>query len=230
MQNAQPLGRSQHFCVKFARDQVCNGCPRRQVAILTKFVARVDDDLIVLRGEDDEAPGARLRGTVFLYTKDPLKFQVIKVTLSGVMKAEYVIYLSRYRTTIAYLYRARNPYSNNAVNRMDTIMDPPLEKIVVSSPPDKSSATLAAGTHRWGFQITVVGSEPGTLVGLGNTWITYTLAVEVKRPGMLASNLTDSKPIRVIRSVNSTSYQLAHDMVRHKAPIMVWLITSIGRG
>jgi hypothetical protein len=71
--------------------------------------------------------------------------------------------------------------------------------------------TLPAGNYEFPFDIVLQGSLPESLEGLPDTWITYRLKAEIGRKYM--KRIVARKPLRVIRTPDTTALELSHTMV-----------------
>lgn len=80
------------------------------------------------------------------------------------------------------------------------------------SPPFASQQTLLAGNYEWPFEVILPGHLPESILGLPDSYITYTLKAVVER-GLLAHNLQAKKLIRIVRTFDPSALELFHTMV-----------------
>lgn len=71
--------------------------------------------------------------------------------------------------------------------------------------------TLAAGNYEFPFDVILEGSLPESVEGLADTWITYRFKAEIGRK--YAKDIVVRKPLRIIRTLDSSNLELAHLMV-----------------
>ena len=72
---------------------------------------------------------------------------------------------------------------------------------------------VMAGNYEFPFEIIIPGSSPESVEGLGDSWIIYRVKATVDR-GFLSSKLQTRKHMRVVRTLDPSSLELVHEMVR----------------
>lgn len=78
-------------------------------------------------------------------------------------------------------------------------------------PPFASQQTLQAGNYEWPFDVVLPGHLPESVLGLPDSYITYTLKAVVER-GLLNSNIQAKKLIRIVRTFDPSALELSHTM------------------
>lgn len=158
------------------------------------FEIRADNDIIVFRGSQAEASSQILRGMVVLCLRESIKVQEIHLKLTGTCKVgwtEHKITATGISTTK--VGTARNIYTHDF------------------NPPFAYQETLKAGNYEWPFQVILPGKLPESVLGLPDSYITYTLKAVVER-GLLAHNLQAKKLVRVVRTFDPAALELSHTM------------------
>lgn len=69
---------------------------------------------------------------------------------------------------------------------------------------------LAAGNYEYPFDVVLEGSMPESVEGLLETWVTYRFNAEIGRK--YAKDIVVRKPLRIIRTLDSSALELAHAM------------------
>lgn len=76
----------------------------------------------------------------------------------------------------------------------------------------RSSETLPAGNYEYPFETIVTGNTPESVEGLTDTYIIYRMKATIER-NVLAQNFVARKQVRIIRTLDTASLELAHAMV-----------------
>ena len=76
----------------------------------------------------------------------------------------------------------------------------------------RSSETLPAGNYEYPFGMIVPGQTPESVEGLTDTYIIYRMKATIER-NILAQNFVARKQVRIIRTLDTASLELAHAMV-----------------
>lgn len=79
-------------------------------------------------------------------------------------------------------------------------------------PRERSGVTLDKGNHVWDFDHEIPGNTLESLEGLSHTFITYRLKATIDR-GLLQWNSAVRKHVRIIRTLDPTSYELCQSVV-----------------
>jgi len=75
----------------------------------------------------------------------------------------------------------------------------------------RSTETLPAGNYEWPFGLILSGETPESVEGLSDTWIIYRMKATIER-GLLQQNCVARKQVRIIRTLEPGSLELAHAM------------------
>lgn len=89
--------------------------------------------------------------------------------------------------------------------------------------------TLPADNYEFPFDVVLDGSLPESVEGMHDTWVTYRFKAEIGRK--YARDITVRKPLRIIRTLDPSTLELSHAMVRRldfrQGPFC--LTTAVGR-
>lgn len=72
--------------------------------------------------------------------------------------------------------------------------------------------TLPPDNYEWPFDCILEGNLPESVEGLKDAWIIYRLKAEIGR--RRAKDIIIRKPLRIVRTLDSSALELAHAMVR----------------
>ena len=72
--------------------------------------------------------------------------------------------------------------------------------------------TLKADNYEYPFDIVLEGSLPESVEGLSDSFVIYRFKAEIGR--RISKDIVIRKPLRVIRTLDSSALELAHAMVR----------------
>ncbi|KAH7078185.1 hypothetical protein BKA63DRAFT_280865 [Paraphoma chrysanthemicola] len=162
------------------------------------FEIRLDDGLVVLRGNEHEAAGQLLKGRVELRSTRALRVDAVHLRMAGRMR-------------ITWREELRSPPAQVSHNVDKTIEVFSHEVILFGCGRGTSSSTmLSPGIHEWPFEIHIPGSTPESIEGPHKSSISYRLEATVIRPKIF-SNKHISKPVRIIRTHQSLGSEFAHD-------------------
>ena len=76
----------------------------------------------------------------------------------------------------------------------------------------RSSETLPAGNYEYPFDMILPGKTPESVEGLQDVYIVYRMKATIER-NILAQNFVARKQVRIIRTLDTASLELAHAMV-----------------
>lgn len=79
---------------------------------------------------------------------------------------------------------------------------------------------LPPDNYEWAFDTILEGSLPESVEGLKDAWIIYRLKAEIGR--RRAKDIVVRKPLRIVRTLDSSALELAHAMVRSQ-DLNYWL-------
>ncbi|TRX95579.1 hypothetical protein FHL15_003537 [Xylaria flabelliformis] len=161
------------------------------------FEIRLDNDFIVLRGNDHEASGQPLKGVVVLCLRESLKVEDIHLRLTG-------------HCRIAWLDGRHTPSGihNQKIDRTTAVMTHNWKPFVGET---AHHTVLAPGNYEWPFEFMLPGDTAESVEGLYQTGITYALKATVSR-GKLLKNLHATKRLRIIRTLGPSALELNHAM------------------
>ena len=76
----------------------------------------------------------------------------------------------------------------------------------------KSKCSLPAGNYEYPFSVIIPGSTPESVEGLPDSYIIYRMKATIER-NILAQNFVARRQVRIIRTLDTASLELAHAMV-----------------
>ncbi|KAI0459085.1 arrestin [Xylaria acuta] len=161
------------------------------------FEIRLDNDFIVLRGNEHEASGQLLKGVVVLCLREQLKVEDIHLRLTG-------------HCRIAWLDGRHTPSGihNQKIDRTTAVMKHDWKPFVGET---THHNVLAPGNYEWPFELMLAGDIPESVEGLYQTGVTYALKATVSR-GKLLKNFHATKRLRIIRTLGPSALELNHAM------------------
>ncbi|TGO62409.1 hypothetical protein BOTNAR_0114g00080 [Botryotinia narcissicola] len=170
--------------------------------VSTLFEIRLDEEIIVLRGGENEASSQLLKGTLVLCLPAALKVEDVHLRMTGQLKVGW----NDQRVTPTGI-------SNNRVDRTTDIFSHRWAPFVGVAGPGSSSKglLLPAGNYEWPFELVLPGSMSESVEGLNDSHIIYKLKATVAR-GKLAYDLHAWKPVRIVRTLDPSALELAHAM------------------
>ena len=80
------------------------------------------------------------------------------------------------------------------------------------NPGKRIGETLPAGNYEWPFEMILPGNTPESVEGLPESWVIYRMKAKIER-GLLQQNAVVRRHVRVIRTLDPSSLELAHEMV-----------------
>ncbi|KAI9673003.1 MAG: hypothetical protein M1817_003167 [Caeruleum heppii] len=160
------------------------------------FQIRLDSDILVFHGDDIEATGQLLRGTLVLCLSEPLNVKAIKLRFFGFCRiawfeggyTRFTQWLNILEETVFF-------------NHEWSFLDQRLRR-------DK---TLPAGNYEWPFELLLPSDTSESIEGLEDNYIVWRLKATIER-GALAQNLHVSKHVRIVRTLSPSTLELAHQM------------------
>ncbi|KAI9726013.1 MAG: hypothetical protein M1834_009441 [Cirrosporium novae-zelandiae] len=160
------------------------------------FEIRLDSSNLVLRGSEHEAASALLKGSVVLCLSEPLRIQNIHMRLSGESRVSWPIPASQTSSGKSRLERRKEFFSVPWVFKPNGVSGP---------------QTLKPGNYEFDFEHAITGDMPESIEGLDNSWIIYRMKATIER-GMLQQNIHARRHVRVIRTLEASALELAHEM------------------
>ncbi|ORY81456.1 or S-antigen, N-terminal domain-domain-containing protein [Protomyces lactucae-debilis] len=168
--------------------------------VATLFEIRIDSqdrDVIVLRGDPSDCPGAILKGVLVMSLHDPIQAKNITLTLRGKARASWQEqYLMANRSQASRLQKEENVIYENTWSFMSF---------------SSHNKSMGSGNYEYPFEVTLPGDLPETVEGLDYGSIKYTMTATVERPGF-AHNLTTHKTLRVVRTLSIDSLEMAQTL------------------
>lgn len=169
----------------------------------TLFEIRLENDIIVLRGDENEAASQILKGAIVLCLPHALRIEDVHLRMIGSLKVGW----TDTRMTASGV-------SNDRVSKVSEIFSHRWAPFVGGGNGHGSSSkgtTLPAGNYEWPFELVMAGSMAESIEGLAESHITYKLKATVAR-GKLAYDLHAWKPVRIVRTLDPSALELAHAM------------------
>jgi len=80
------------------------------------------------------------------------------------------------------------------------------------------SEILPADNYEWPFSHILEGGMPESVEGSKDAWVIYRLKAEISRKR--GKDITVRKPLRIVRTLDSSALELAHAMVSNTTSIM----------
>ncbi|KAI9266475.1 hypothetical protein BDA99DRAFT_505776 [Phascolomyces articulosus] len=157
----------------------------------------VVDDTLLLHGQADESAGKLLQGSVILDLPEPMKVRAVHLKFSGKMNVSWSEGIGHHQH---YHKQERSLISH----KWQYV---PLTEMAV-----KKTYTLAAGQHKWYFELPLPGHLPQSLEAEGGR-VSYRLKAVVERP--FIQNIVKKKPIRIVRCILPSEYQLSQTLEIH---------------
>ncbi|UNI22652.1 hypothetical protein JDV02_008518 [Purpureocillium takamizusanense] len=161
------------------------------------FDIRLDQDIIVFRGNDHESSGQFLKGVVVLCLSSSLRIEDVRLRLTGTLRLSWTD------------QRSSTPgVSGQKVDKTTTILDHRWAPFVGTH---GKSMTLPAGNYEYPFEFLLPGDTAESVEGIPEASITYRLKATVGR-GKLAYDLHAYKHLRVIRTLEPGALEFLHSM------------------
>jgi len=206
-------------------------CGNKHVLLVTSTDTarnRLDNDFIVFRGNDHEASGQLLKGTVVLCLSSPLKLEDIHLRLIGTAHYSFVAKppprtRSRTRTDLLASWTdakiTATGVSTHRVDKTVQFLDHRWQPFVgIGAPHPKDSTrlqtkgiTLQPGNYEWPFELMLDGDTTESVEGLREAAIRYKLKATVAR-GKLLHDIHAYKQLRVIRTLEASALEFLHAM------------------
>jgi hypothetical protein len=80
------------------------------------------------------------------------------------------------------------------------------------NPGKRIGETVPAGNYEWPFELILPGNTPESIEGLPESWVIYRMKAKIER-GLLQHNAAARRHVRLIRTLDPSSLELAHEMV-----------------
>ncbi|KAL0089117.1 hypothetical protein F4703DRAFT_1733036 [Phycomyces blakesleeanus] len=155
-------------------------------------------DEIVLLGEADESAGKLLQGSLLLTLAEPIKVKSICLKFSGKMKVSWSEGVGHHQH---YHKQER------------TILQHKWQFVPVAGVAPKKTYTLAAGHHKWDFELNLPGDLPESLETEGGR-VSYGLKAVIERTAFV-HNMVKKRSIRIIRCMLPSEFGLSQTLEIH---------------
>ncbi|KAI4143628.1 MAG: hypothetical protein LQ341_002867, partial [Variospora aurantia] len=147
----------------------------------------LDQSTLILRGNEDEASSALLKGTLVLCLSEPLRAPSIRLRFTGEKRAGW---------------------DSSHAKKDEVFVRHTWEFLNTGS---RRGETLPAGNYEWPFDYILPGHTPESVEGLQGSWIIYRMKATVER-GILAQNILARKHVRIVRTLDTAALELFHEM------------------
>ncbi|CAK7200759.1 hypothetical protein SEUCBS139899_003458 [Sporothrix eucalyptigena] len=164
---------------------------------LSLFDIRLENDFIVFRGNEHEASGQLLKGTLAICVPSAIKIEDIHMRLTGTQRLVW----TDPKVTPSGL-------SSTKVDRTNVILQH--QWAPFWGTPGKS-AVLEKGNYEFPFELMLPGDTCESVEGLHEASITYKLKATIAR-GKLAYDLHAYKHVRIVRTLESSALEFLHAM------------------
>ncbi|KAI9492050.1 hypothetical protein BDB00DRAFT_459522 [Zychaea mexicana] len=158
----------------------------------------VVEDAVLLHGQADESAGKLLQGSVTLDLAEPMKVRAVHLKFSGKMNVSWSEGIGHHQH---YHKQER------------TLISHKWQYVPLTESPVKKTYTLAAGQHKWFFELPLPGHLPQSLEAEGGR-VSYRLKAVVERPTFI-HNIIKKRPIRIVRCILPSEFQLSQTLEIH---------------
>ncbi|KAI9025970.1 hypothetical protein CLU79DRAFT_844509 [Phycomyces nitens] len=163
-----------------------------------EFRIDLTTDEIVLLGEADESAGKLLQGSLLLTLAEPIKIKSICLKFTGKMKVSWSEGVGHHQH---YHKQER------------TILEHKWQFVPVAGVAPKKIYTLAAGHHKWDFELNLPGDIPESLETEGGR-VSYGLKAVIERTAFV-HNMVKKRPIRIIRCMLPSEFGFSQTLEIH---------------
>ncbi|KTW32843.1 hypothetical protein PNEG_04344 [Pneumocystis murina B123] len=157
-------------------------------------------NIIILRGNDTEAEGVTVNGSVVFSLNDSISVESIMFRFYGVNKVKW---------TEVVMSSARMPVERNQ-KQMSLVFEKKISFL-----PFHGTKTIGKGNYEFPFEIHIPGDIPESIEpyeqGESMAFLIYKMKVTIKRPRFL-SNIIHRKHVRIIRTMPPFSLNFIHTM------------------
>ncbi|KAI9835907.1 MAG: hypothetical protein M1819_001805 [Sarea resinae] len=160
------------------------------------FEIRLEQNVITLRGNGEEAASALLRGTVVLSLAEALTVKNIHLRLTGSSRIAWAADLTHPSASGRYIKQESIFYKHDWM---------------LLEPGKRKSEILPPGSYAYPFELVIPGSTPESVEGLDDSWIVYRMKATIER-GLLAPNVHARGHLRIVRTLDPSALELAHAM------------------
>ncbi|KAI8645816.1 hypothetical protein BD408DRAFT_381489 [Parasitella parasitica] len=170
----------------------------------------VQSDEIVFLGHANEAAGKMLQGSLILNVSEPIKVKSVNLSFVGKMKVSWSEGVGHHqhfhkqeRTILSHAWEFVRPQLiSRASNSSHS-----------SQTPHKKSTVLAAGQHKWDFELLLPGNLAQTLDSdVGS--VSYRLKATIDRSAFI-QNTVKKRDIRIVRCILPSQFELVQSLEIH---------------
>ncbi|KAF3937013.1 hypothetical protein ABW19_dt0209678 [Dactylella cylindrospora] len=180
---------------------------------VTLFEIRLDEDVLVLRGEPTEAAGVQLTGKIVLSCTEPIAAKSLSIRVNA---------LERFRSGSSLFPSTGNIQADLLARRINDLFNGPWgpvmkvfkwEQVIWSDRfvPIREKTTIPAGNHEFPFHWIIRGDSPESVEGFNDASILWDLHATLERT-LLSSDLHANKHFRVIRTLPHTALEFTQSM------------------
>ena len=170
-------------------------------------IPRLEESNLILRGTEDEASSVVLKGTLVLCLSEPMRIQGIRLRFTGERKLGSVQNISTQKplTAANLTDRLYQTGGSGGSTKQE-------EEFLRKTWDFKNKCSLPAGNYEYPFDLIIPGSTPESVEGLPDSYIIYRMKATIER-NILAQNFVARRQVRLIRTLDTASLELAHAMV-----------------
>ena len=161
--------------------------------------ARLERDILVVRGQPRDASSVQIKGTVVLCLAEPLTIKRISLSLSGTCKISWPETIHSGRMALSRKVRDETVFYRKDWSLVDLCKS-------------KSDA-LPAGNYEYAFDVVFGGDMAESVEGLDDAWIVYRLKATIER-GRLAKDVQARKHLRIVRTFEPGALEPLQSTVR----------------
>ncbi|KAI9792500.1 MAG: hypothetical protein M1833_001079 [Piccolia ochrophora] len=156
------------------------------------FEIRLVDDVVLLRGLEQEPPASKLQGTVVLCLSEPLAFKSINLRLLGTSR-------------VAPPHWAVTPTAPQRGLREEAVFLRKHWKLWTLE--QNNGDILQAGNYEFPFEHEFSGNTKESVEGLLGSWVSYRLKATIER-GLMLPNVLARKHVRVVRTLAESDTEI----------------------
>ncbi|KAK6349076.1 hypothetical protein TWF730_009835 [Orbilia blumenaviensis] len=160
---------------------------------ITLFEIRLDEDVLVIRGDPSEAPGVQLSGKIVLSCTEPVNVKSLSVKLTCAQRFRVnEVFHGPFGPTMKLFKHDGILFSDRKVQIGERTVIP-------------------AGNHEYPFQWVLFGNAPESVEGFSEASILWNLQAHLERSVYL-SDVHASKHFRVVRTLPHTALEFSQTM------------------
>ncbi|EPS41456.1 hypothetical protein H072_4613 [Dactylellina haptotyla CBS 200.50] len=160
---------------------------------ITLFEIRLDEEVLVLRGDTTEAPGVQLSGKIVISCTEPVNVKSLSIKVTCLQRFRVnEVFNGAWGPTMKMYKHEHIMFMNRKV-------------------PIGEKTVIPAGNHEYPFQWVLDGNAPESVEGFGEAGILWDLQAHLERSVYL-SDVHASKHFRVIRTLPHTALEFSQTM------------------